>query len=396
MTQSCGGYGGYISLYYDSLQYFPANNTFAAGSAPPGPPPSIGSCIYAGCYNDSVAARTLSSTNVGNAKTNSLENCATSCQGYNYFGAEYGSEFYCGNSSETCAAGSRLNLYVNSGTQGSTPSSFLFSSAPSSTSSTASSTTTTSIASRPDIPETVGSYSYVECHSDNTTLRTLRDKSISTTDIKIEYCMGNCTGYQYFGVEYGVECYCGNNLTFGSYQATDGRCIMLCGGNNNEICGGRAGQTLYVLSYSAGSSSSGAASSSADVSTGISGSISTMTTVATVSTEPMIPSDISSKTSIPVSSSICSSILGLSSIDPLAGLEHSKQCFCALSLSYNSQPQPESSCSWPCKGDSIEICVGSRRLSVYNDTSYVYPEIVQSVGTYSVQECYVDPVAARC
>jgi hypothetical protein len=54
-----------MSLYYDSLNYFPANNTFAPGSAPPGPPPSIGSWTYAGCYNDSAAARTLSSTNVG-------------------------------------------------------------------------------------------------------------------------------------------------------------------------------------------------------------------------------------------------------------------------------------------------------------------------------------------
>jgi hypothetical protein len=34
-------------------------------------------------------------------------------------------------------------------------------------------------------------------------------------------------------------------------------------------------------------------------------------------------------------------------------------------------------------------------LSVYNDTSYAYPEIVPSVSTYSVQGCYIDPVAAR-
>ena len=85
----------------------------------------------------------------------------------------------------------------------------------------------------------------------------------------------------------------------------------------------------------------------------------------------------------------------LTPTDPLAGLEHSNQCFCALSLSYNSQLQPESSCSWPCKGDNTEICGGSRRLSLYNYTSYVYPEIVPSVGAYSVQGCYVDAVATR-
>lgn len=81
--------------------------------------------------------------------------------------------------------------------------------------------------------------------------------------------------------------------------------------------------------------------------------------------------------------------------DPLAGLEHSNQCFCALSLSYNSQLQPESACSWPCMGDSTQICGGSRRLSIYNYTSYVYPQIVTSTGAYKVQGCYIDAVAAR-
>jgi hypothetical protein len=96
----------------------------------------------------------------------------------------------------------------------------------------------TGASSLPDIPETVGSYNYVECHSDNTTIGTLQDKSVGSTDMTIEYCMGNCTEYQYFGVEYGAECYCGNSLTFGNYQATDGRRSMPCGVNANEICGG--------------------------------------------------------------------------------------------------------------------------------------------------------------
>jgi hypothetical protein len=311
-TQYCGGYGGYISLYYDSLKYFPATNTFAPGSAPPGPPPSIGKWNYVGCYNDSVGSRTLGSTNVGSTETNSLDTCAASCQGYTYFGAEYGSECYCGNiiansaalfpdsqcsticpgnSSETCGAGSRMNLYVNSGTQTSTSSS-ISSSVPTSTSAAASSTTT-SIASRPDIPETVGSYNYVECHSDNTTRRTLQDKFIGSADMTIEYCMGNYTGYQYFGVEYGVECYCGNTLTFGSYQATDGRCSMLCGGNANEICGGMAGLTLYV-----NSAGNAAASSSSIIPT---------------STKSATPTRVSSPTSIASPSSISSLVVGISS-----------------------------------------------------------------------------------
>jgi len=304
-TQYCGGYGGYISLYYDSLKYFPANNTFAPGSAPPGPPPSIGSWKYAGCYNDSSAARALSSTNVGVAKTNSLENCAALCQGYNYFGAEYGSECYCGNtltksaalfpdsqcsmicpgnSSETCGAGSRMNLYVNGVAAVAVSSSPVLFSTPSINSAAASSTTT-SITSSTSIPQTVGSYNYVDCQSDNTTIRTLQGKFAGSPDMTIEYCMGNCTGYQYFGVEYGVECYCGNSLTFGSYMTTDGRCSMVCGGNATEICGGMAGLTLYVLSNRPSMSGGGSAapSTSTLLSTGASQMFSSSTTVMTAS-----------------------------------------------------------------------------------------------------------------
>lgn len=96
-TQFCGGFGGYLALYYDSLKYFPATQKFAQGYAPPGPPSSVGSWNYVGCYSDTIASRTLSSGNVGIAKTNSLENCAASCGGYSYFGAEYGTECFCGN-----------------------------------------------------------------------------------------------------------------------------------------------------------------------------------------------------------------------------------------------------------------------------------------------------------
>lgn len=313
-TQYCGGYGGYLSLYYDSLMYFPANNTFAPGSAPPGPPQTIGTWSYAGCYNDSSAARTLSTTDVGSPKTNSLDACAASCQGYNYFGAEYGTECYCGNalansaalfpdsqcsivcpgnSSETCGAGSRMNLYVNSGVKIPTSSSSVLSATPISTSS-ASSSSATSSSSQPTIPATVGSYTYAECHSDSPTIRTLQDEFVGSPDMTIEHCMGNCTGYQYFGVEYGVECFCGNNLTFGSYQATDGRCNMPCGGNSSEICGGMSGLTLYILSNGVRSPSSP---------TGISTSV-----------QPTISTAISSAISISSTTSTSSSIIIASSI----------------------------------------------------------------------------------
>lgn len=49
-SQACGGQGGYLSLYYDSSRYFPANGTII-GATGLGPqiPKTIGAYNYAGC-----------------------------------------------------------------------------------------------------------------------------------------------------------------------------------------------------------------------------------------------------------------------------------------------------------------------------------------------------------
>jgi len=94
--------------------------------------PTIPGYTYVGCYTDSVGARTLTGNFFGdNAMT--VEDCATFCQGYTYFGTEYGVQCFCGNafanptneapesdcgyvcggnSTEFCGAGNRLTLYA--------------------------------------------------------------------------------------------------------------------------------------------------------------------------------------------------------------------------------------------------------------------------------------------
>jgi hypothetical protein len=49
-TQVCGGQGGYLSVYYDSSRYFPANGTIVGASGlGPQIPKSVGAYNYAGC-----------------------------------------------------------------------------------------------------------------------------------------------------------------------------------------------------------------------------------------------------------------------------------------------------------------------------------------------------------
>lgn len=47
-------------------------------------------------------------------------------------------------------------------------------------------------------------------------------------------------------------------------------------------------------------------------------------------------------------------------------------------------------CTVPCVGNSSETCGGSSRLSVYNQTEFIYPEFVQKVGIYDLQGCMID------
>ncbi|KAI0013382.1 hypothetical protein F4779DRAFT_613533 [Xylariaceae sp. FL0662B] len=53
----------------------------------------------------------------------------------------------------------------------------------------------------------------------------------------------------------------------------------------------------------------------------------------------------------------------------LAGLEYSRECYCARALSSLSARLPDAACDTPCDGDNATACGGALRLSVYNLTA---------------------------
>jgi WSC domain-containing protein len=133
-TQTCGGPGGYIVIYYDSTKYDPATGKLSGPTASPIPsvPSGVAGYSYSGCWSDAPESRSLNVGSVGNRSNMSLENCATLCSSYTMFGTEYAEECYCGNgilasairepvsdcnmpctgnSSELCGAGNRLSLF---------------------------------------------------------------------------------------------------------------------------------------------------------------------------------------------------------------------------------------------------------------------------------------------
>lgn len=77
------------------------------------------------------------------------------------------------------------------------------------------------------------------------------------------------------------------------------------------------------------------------------------------------------------------------SSNPTLTLLSASQCYCALSLASNSDIG-YSGCTSACAGNKSEICGGSSRLSVFNNTAYVPPSIPQVVGDYTYKGCYTE------
>ncbi|KAK4228208.1 putative fungistatic metabolite [Podospora fimiseda] len=205
--------------------------------------PTVSPYTLAGCYTEGVGSRALTGKGTASASM-TLESCATFCDGFKYFGTEYSSECFCGNTIHStslnvslsecsmtcsgnplqyCGAGNRLSLYERD----------LASETP----------------SGPTHPDTVttGStnWEFYKCMTEaNPGLRALSNEQWADDEMTLEKCAGFCEGYTYFGAEYGRECYCGNAFGMGSVEAVVDECGMTCSGNGSEFCG--AGNRLSV------------------------------------------------------------------------------------------------------------------------------------------------------
>jgi hypothetical protein len=81
---------------------------------------------------------------------------------------------------------------------------------------------------------------------DNVNGRALPNQ-VAVSGNTIETCTAACNtaGYSLAGMEYSVECWCGNSVGAGGALATASDCNMPCSGNNLEFCGGPNRLTVY-------------------------------------------------------------------------------------------------------------------------------------------------------
>ena len=63
----------------------------------------------------------------------------------------------------------------------------------------------------------------------------------------VEMCLSTCRskGYIYSGLQWQIECYCGNEPTKPFEWAWPDKCSYRCAGNSNQICGGSTAMSLY-------------------------------------------------------------------------------------------------------------------------------------------------------
>ena len=401
-----------MSVFYDSYSYNATTGTLLPG-ANPGPMtvPNVtttGGQTYtsSGCIADSINARALKAATYVDKNAMTVESCAAFCakSSYKYFAVEYSQECYCdnvltadaaanqaqdgcnylctGSKNEFCGGSGKANLYAlnsaASATTSTTTASTSTSTATSTTStttsasvatttssstdssssttssaSTTSTTSSTSTSSSSTPSATAPALQYRGCYSDPSWGRVLPTRISSLANQTVEQCTSQClgAGYTIAGLEYGVECWCGNIMaTQGVKQANDAPCSMACGGNANEMCG-----SSYTLSI-----------------------YSNQTII-----QPIQPATVGSFTSLGCyNDSVNARILQdaqpalgqATSLETCAqkcagytyfGAEYAKECYCGNTLLNYAAPQAATDCNMPCVGNSTELCGGSSRMGLY-------------------------------
>ena len=383
-----------------------------------------------------------------------LESCASFCSGFSMFGVEYGRECYCGSTlrtgsvkatnqadcsftcpgdgTEFCGAGNRLQLYAYNSTSESSSSSSVSTSLSNSetaaiaASVTSSSSSTVPTPTGPTIVPSVGLYNYMGCFTEATNARAL-GAALHPSDVNtIAACAAACSAYQYFGAEYGRECWCGDSFAAGSVLTSDSDCSMTCAGDSTSYCGAGNRLSVYVKNGTNGgsdssgssasiSSSSVASSQTPSVDSPSSSAVSTQSSIlpsVSSSVEPTSSTSGTTSTPIPTQTLATKETVGsytyqgcyteatkaraltgasfynytamtlemcASSCSAFTywGVEYGGECYCGNTLDATSVlAANQKDCSFTCPGDQYEYCGAGNRLDMYKLTS-----VSSSVGS---------------
>ncbi|KAI0880342.1 WSC-domain-containing protein [Annulohypoxylon maeteangense] len=355
--------------------------------------PSVGDSLsgstfaYAGCVADSNP-RVLNGYSFS-ASNMTIEYCTSTCktQGYPLAGLEYARECYCGNSIsadlEECSDTPKMVCTGNSTEWCGAPGLL-----------TVWNDASYSVVARVVDSTTInnGTAMYLGCFGETSGSRALSGASTSnTTAMTNEMCASYCQdkGFSLAGTEYSQECYCGNTIT-STIIADDDECNMKCKGDVLEVCGGSSKLSVWNITQSSKS-----AKASTSVLTTANGTATYLGCYTDSGSDGRTLSK-ASYTSDSMTVESCASYCQAKNY-ALFGVEYSGECYCGNAAKNSSTVSTEADCNMACKGNSSQICGGSSRMSIWNNTLYVSTHnlITISSSGYAYLGCYTEGTSGR-
>ncbi|KAG7104597.1 WSC domain-containing protein like [Verticillium longisporum] len=271
----------------------------------------------------------------------------------------------------------------------------------------------------------VGGYKHIGCYTEATQGRALPTEG-KVTSKTVASCVDACKGLnlKMAGVEYGGECWCGNELRGGSVAAPAKDCNIACGGNATELCGGGSRLNVYQLddgtlttttaatTTTTLATSSTLASSSVPV-VSVPPTTTTTTSATPTSTGPAIRQVVNTEWSFQgcytetkngralSKKSYADDLMTLESCAAFCkgvsaaffGVEYGRECYCGDSLRDGSVPATnQKDCSFLCPGDKNTYCGAGDRLQLYKfgvATSTAATSTTSAVATTSTTSAAV-------
>ncbi|KAH6695984.1 hypothetical protein BKA61DRAFT_254266 [Leptodontidium sp. MPI-SDFR-AT-0119] len=244
------------------------------------------------------------------------------------------------------------------------------------------------------------------CYTDSENARGLPN-SYTGADVKIGVCATKAAGFKYFAVEYGVECYWGNELAATSTKGDTSKCDMGCSGFPTAQCGGAGYMNLYLNG-----------DYKPPVPTVIAG-VGNFKSIGCMS-DPVTPRILSEGSFTDYSGlTVAACIAKAGTAVKYAAVEYWGECYWGNTLASTQS----GTCDTPCAGDNNQNCGGSGSAQVYENTAYVAPKptttsttaskttstaisitttsavssptLVPSTGNFKSVGCYTDSAAPR-
>ncbi|TID00360.1 putative fungistatic metabolite [Colletotrichum higginsianum] len=361
--------------------------TAVAEQAPPLLPDGQGKYRYIGCYRENNPGRQLTNQLYGNPNnTNAM--CIAACaeKGYVFCATQYHTECWGGPripvekvDSRNCQfdCGGDLNQVCGGNGFGETEGLGAFLSVFADSVQWDGNTTTPAPSPDPAGPEVnpgVGQYVSQGCYTEPADERALT-YLIPTEEKTVASCIEGCAAsqYTYAGLEYGGECWCGNVLSAKSLPVDAAECSMACADNSTEYCGGSTRLNLYKLEGELP-----APTSTAAVPTGTETSTAVPTATAPPTNERVgdwllegcytegdgvraLGARMYANDSMTLET--CG---GFCQGNKYFGTEYGRECWCGDEFGTGSVlAANQEDCSFPCGGDSTQLCGAGNRLSVY-------------------------------